>query len=157
MTKSKQPRKTNDATSSNALTYINYAIGLIIVVAVTAFIATRSTEKSNPDLKIVVVNSVELTKAQMINLDKRIKENDSLDTSFVELEATKFAQSYVLALDAYREQGFIILDSKNALGWPTAVDITHQVAKRMNLTINYQPSSLADQMISKQQSNQNIN
>lgn len=155
----KQPNRTKKSTNKykNTLTYINYSLGLLAAIALTIFVANQSFEESNPELKVVVVNSVELTKAQMINLDRMIKEDEELDTGLIELEATKFAQAYVKALDMYRKDGYIILDSKQALGWPSGLDITHNVARQMGLSISYQPSSLVEQMIAKQNINQSIN
>jgi hypothetical protein len=85
--------------------------------------------------RIIVVDTQRLVEAKIQAATDAIASGAEMSQEALTLQGHDFGANLLRALKRYRDEGYVVLDRRNALAIPVGRDVTEQVAKELGVTV----------------------
>lgn len=105
----------------------------------TAQAADEDGAVPSAGIGVLVVDSKAVLTAYMDKVQARIASGEEFSERKLEASGASFGADYLRVLKVYRDQGYVVIDKKYALGVPKGVEVTAAVGEKLNLKVEVTP------------------
>lgn len=126
-----------------------YIIVISLLTAGLTFKLMNMGAQNDPELKVVYFDAQAITQQFMKVLSNKDFKSAEEARTVSEIRSQDFAARLVTVVEDYENNGYFVMEKSQLMGAPLKNDITVEVAKKMNVKINYRPSGIREKWISK--------